>query len=424
MSTKKKKSLMAIIILTIIAIAAGSFAYSSRQSVPQASADELPGAMYVRQVITADSKDSRTIMWQSDSPIENPGVEYRMAGAEEIQQIAAKSEKYTDDGQNVVLYTARLENLPAAGAELEYRLTGGGRTGIWHSLKTDNGGGFTALIFPDSQSSDYSGWQELAQDAAKRNPETDFFINMGDLVDNGEDHSQWEAWFDALHGIIDRIPVAPLMGNHETYNRDWKVREPVAYLAEFAVPDNGSSHYGRYYYSYDYGPVHFIVLNTQQDELKDFAPNLLEEELVWFRQDVAASKQPWKVVLMHKDVLQYRIEGRPERTEGLSEDGEIWMPLFEEAGIDAVLSAHLHTYRNRGHILNYQHNPAGPLYILTGVAGNVRYPNLWTDHALDEYVAPQPETDNYLVMKAGTNKIDIFCYLPDGTELDHAVLEK
>ena len=424
MSTKKKKSLMAIMILAIIAIAAGAFAYSNRQAVPQASADELPGAMYVRQVITADSKDSRTIMWQSDSPIENPGVEYRMAGTGEIQQIAAKSEKYTDDGQNVVLYTARLENLPAAGAELEYRLTGDGRTGTWHSLKTDNGGGFTALIFPDSQSSDYSGWQELAQDAAKRNPETDFFINMGDLVDNGEDHSQWEAWFDALHGIIDRIPVAPLMGNHETYNRDWKVREPVAYLAEFAVPDNGSSHYGRYYYSYDYGPVHFIVLNTQQDELKDFAPNLLEEELAWFRQDVAASKQPWKVVLMHKDVLQYRIEGRPERTEGLSEDGEIWMPLFEEAGIDAVLSAHLHTYRNRGHILNYQHNPAGPLYILTGVAGNVRYPNLWTDHALDEYVAPQPETDNYLVMKAAADKIDIFCYLPDGTELDHAVLEK
>ena len=424
MSTKKKKSLMAIIIFAIIAVAAGAFAYSSRQSVPQASADELPGAMYVRQVIASDNKNNRTIMWQSNSPIENPGVEYRMAGTGEIQQIAAKSEKYTDDGQNVVLYTARLENLPAAGAELEYRLTGDGRTGTWHSLKTDNGGGFTALIFPDSQSSDYSGWQELAQDAAKRNPETDFFINMGDLVDNGEDHSQWEAWFDALHGIIDRIPVAPLMGNHETYNRDWKVREPVAYLAEFAVPDNGSSRYGRYYYSYDYGPVHFIVLNTQQDELKDFAPNLLEEELAWFRQDVAATRQPWKVVLMHKDVLQYRIEGRPERTEGLSEDGEIWMPLFEEAGIDAVLTAHLHTYRNRGHILNYQHNPAGPLYILTGVAGNVRYPNLWTDHALDEYVAPQPETDNYLVMKAGTNKIDIFCYLPDGTELDHAVLEK
>lgn len=419
-----KKRLMIVIILAIIAVAAGAFAYCSRQAVQQAGTRELPGASYVRQVITANSKDSRTIMWQCDTALENPMVEYRLAGAEEIRQVAARSEKYTDDGQNAVLYTARLENLPAAGARLEYRLVGNGKTGIWHSLKTDAGDGFTALIFPDSQSSDYSDWRELVQDAARRNIEAEFFINMGDLVDNGEDHSQWEAWLDAIYGIADRIPVAPLMGNHETYNRDWKVREPVAYLAEFAVPDNGSSHYGRYYYSYDYGPVHFIVLNTQQDELRDFAPDLLAEELAWFRQDVAAARQPWKVVLMHKDVLQYRIEDRPERTEGLSEDGKIWMPLFEEAGIDAVLSAHFHTYRNRGHIMDYQHNPAGPLYILTGVAGNARYPNLWLDHALDEYVAPQPETDNYLVMKAAADKIDIFCYLPDGTELDHAVLQK
>ena len=105
-----------------------------------------------------------------------------------------------------MLYTARLENLPA-GAKLEYRLIGNGQVGKWHNLSTDDGGAFTALIFPDSQSSDYSGWQELAQNAAKKNPEAKFFVNMGDLVDNGEDHSQWEAWFNSLAGIIDRIPV-------------------------------------------------------------------------------------------------------------------------------------------------------------------------------------------------------------------------
>ena len=83
--------------------------------------------------------------------------------------------------------------------KLEYRLIGNGQVGKWHNLSTDDGGAFTALIFPDSQSSDYSGWQELAQNAAKRNPEAKFFVNMGDLVDNGEDHSQWfvicDSWF-------------------------------------------------------------------------------------------------------------------------------------------------------------------------------------------------------------------------------------
>ena len=124
---------------------------------------------------------------------------------------------------------------------------------------------------------------------------------------------------------------------------------------------------------------------------------------------------------MHKDVLQYRIHGRPERAEGIDEDnGRVWMPVFDELGIDIVFSAHLHTYRNRGHIYGFEKTPdkKGPLYILTGVAGNVRYPNLWVNHAFDEVVPPQPETDNYLTMEVGTDQIEVMCFLPDGAEMD------
>ena len=46
--------------------------------------------------------------------------------------------------------------------------------------------------------------------------EARFFINMGDIVDNGEDHTQWQAWFNGVEGIMDRLPFVPLMGNHET----------------------------------------------------------------------------------------------------------------------------------------------------------------------------------------------------------------
>ena len=130
---------------------------------------------------------------------------------------------------------------------------------------------------------------------------------------------------------------------------------------------------------------------------------------------------------MHKDVLQYRINGRPERTEGIDEEnGRVWMPIFDELGIDIVFTAHLHTYRNRGHIYGFEKGAAkkGPLYILTGVAGNVRYPNLWIDHAFDEVTLPQPETDNYLTMDVTRDAIEIACFLPDGTEMDHVRVTK
>lgn len=385
--------------------------------------NELTGVSYVRQIVSKDNTNSRMIMWQTKNELPDPAVEYHVVGSEDLHRVNALAENFTDDGVSVVLYSAELTELPT-GSELEYRLASGSEVGAWHALKTDDGGSFTALIFPDSQSGygDYSDWAELAKSAYARNPEAKFFINMGDLVDNGEDHSQWEAWFESVGPFSDRIPLAPLMGNHETYNLDWKVREPVAYLRAFNVPANGNAEMDRFYYSYDYGTVHFIVLNTQQGELADFNPTLLEAQLKWFREDIASTDKPWKVVLMHKDPLQYRIHNRPERTEGFSEEGEIWMPLFDELGVDVVLSAHLHTYRNRGHIRNFEHDPSGPLYILTGVAGTVRYPGLWIDHALDEYVAPQPETDNYMTMQATAEQLDFYSFLPDGTQLDHAVV--
>ncbi len=380
-------------------------------------------AQYLRQIITADAAHSRTIMWQAEDVLNKPAIEYRIKGRIEAQQVSAQEDFFTDDGVKNHQYLAKLQELQA-DTEYEYRVTAEGAASDWHTLHTAGTGDFECLIFPDSQSSDYSDWENLAQNAAQRNPQAAFFINMGDIVDNGEDHTQWQAWFHGVNGMIDRMPFVPLMGNHETYDQNWKVRLPEAYLHYFAVPENDSQNFGRYYYSFDYGAVHFMVLNSQWDETDEFKPGLMAEQLDWLRKDARQSSKKWKIVLVHKDVLQYRIHKRPERQEGISDLGKNFMPLFDELGIDIVFTAHLHTYRNRGHIKNFQRDSQGPLYILTGVAGNVRYPGLWVDHHLDEVVAPQPETDNYLTMKVTDKEITVKCFLPDGQEIDHIKVTK
>ena len=378
---------------------------------------------FLRQMITTDAATSRVLMWQSDSRLSHPQVEYRLKGQSNALKASAQEDFFTDDGIENLQYLAQLENLTPE-TNYEYRLVSEKSASDWHSLKTAGASTFKCLIFPDSQSSDYSDWENLAQTAATLNPDAAFFINMGDIVDNGEDHTQWQAWFNGVEGIIDRIPFAPLMGNHETYDQNWKVRLPEAYLHYFALPDNDSKDFSRYYYDFDYGDVHFMALNSQWDETEDFKPGLMEEQKAWLRESCSRSTKRWKIALIHKDVLQYRITKRPERKEGISSLGMNFMPLFDELGVDVVFTAHLHTYRNRGHIRNFQRDNGGPLYILTGVAGNVRYPGLWIDHALDEKVAPQPETDNYLTLEANENRLTIKCFLPDGQEIDQAVVEK
>lgn len=376
-------------------------------------------ASNIRQVITADSTTSRTFMWQSDYAEENPVVEYRQAGDDDsLMQLPASSDAFSDDGVTTYIHTAAVSDLKP-GTAYEYRVGAGDKRSDWQSFHTAQGHDFKALIFPDSQSSNYSVWAATAQPAWQRNQDAQFFINMGDLVDNGQDHYQWNAWFDVVGDMIARIPVVPLLGNHETYDKDWKVRMPEAYLHLFSLPRIDREKYQNQFYSFDYGDVHFVVLNTQSQELADFEPSLDEDEVAWFKEDMAKTTKKWKIVLMHKDPLQYGFANRPQpREEGFSPEGRLWMPLFDQYGVDAVLSAHLHTYRDRGHIRNFQRDESGPLYLITGVAGNVQYPGLWKQHSLDKYVAPQPETDNYMTLEATDDSLTFRSFLPDGQLLE------
>lgn len=378
----------------------------------------------LRQIVAADNEHGRTVMWQAETE-EAASVEYRESGGGAIREVPAKSQRLagTQGEPDRYIYEVRLTDLEPGGA-YEYRTRSGDRVSPWHPLSADDGGPFTALVFPDTQSQDYGVWERIAEAGKKQAPDAEFFINMGDLVDNGQDENQWQAWLGAAEGLFETIPAAPLMGNHEAYSLDWQTARPDRYLAQFALPENGDPSMPELFWSFDWGPVHFAVLNTQMAEISEWYPDLLSRQQAWLEQDLTATDKPWKVVLMHKDPLQYRIASRPERKEGFSEEGEAFMPIFDRTGVDAVLSAHLHTYRDRGHIYDFRRDERGPLYILTGVAGDVRYPNLWTDHALDVTVAPQPETDNFMTMEADSHTLTFRAWLPDGTMLDEVTLTK
>lgn len=376
-------------------------------------------AYEIRQIMTQDPSTSRTLMWQSQDEDNRALAEIRKKGEKASQVVPATSSVFTDNGVTRHLHTVMVTGL-TPGTSYEYRVGNDRKRSPWMPLETPAQGSFSALIFPDSQSADYSGWKALAQKAFKDHPDVSFFVNMGDLVDNGEHAYQWDAWFDALQGVIERIPVAPLLGNHETYTLDWKVRRPLAYLQLFQLPA-GDARYAGEFYSFDVGEVHFTVLNTQDSELKAWEPNLLKDEAEWLRRDLAGTKKKWKVVLMHRDVLQYGFASRPTpREEGFSDTGRFFMPIFDEAQVDAVLTAHLHTFRDRGHIKGFRRDETGPLYLLTGVAGDVQYPGLWKQHALDKMVAPQPEDRNYLLLRASNEALEFICYDKNGRKM-HAI---
>ena len=381
-------------------------------------------AFFVRQIITEDSRTSRMIAWESEVSEAQAVVDLRLAGAAGFSSFVA-SEKFLDDGgERLFSHEAFLTGL-SPGASYEYRLRTGDTSSPWFSLRTAGDGAFKALIFPDSQCSDgYRTWKKAAESAAAQHPDADFFIMMGDLVDNGEAAYQWRQWFEGAAGIISRLPCAPLMGNHEAYDLDWQCRLPLAWLGYFPVPGNGSLRFSHWYYSFDYGPCHFAALNTQWEEVEALRAGLLEEQMAWLRRDMAASRKKWKIVLMHKDVIEYDYPDLSDPVTGdISATGRLLMPLFDELRPDVVLTAHQHTYRRLGSIVNFAPSKEGPFYIDTGNCGNCYY-DVPVNARFDKKVLAQPERGNYMTLEASAERLHFSCFLPDGSLVDEVSLRK
>ena len=385
---------------------------------------------YIRQIVAQDNSTSRTIMWQSDNSESDAIIEYRLEESKNIQSIGATDKAFTDDGSTTYIHEGTLTGLTPK-TKYEYRVGyGSDRRSDWYPLETAGASVYDVLIYPDSQSGDYSQWEEIVKDSAHRNPRTALYISMGDLVDNGEQDYQWRTWLNSIRPLSATVPLATTLGNHEMYTLDWKMREPYAYLNYFAVPPNGNEIFNRRYYSFDFGDVHYVVLDTQlyesnhEDNHDTHHPDLYDVQVQWLRQDLAANTKKWTVVLMHRDPFQYAID-RPgaSRDVGFNEEGVLFMPIFDEFNVDLVLSAHLHSYRNRGHVRNFNRDASGPLYILTGIAGDARRPK-WKEHPLDVYVAPDRDKNNYMAMTVTPNKLIVKAFLPDGTQLDESVIEK
>lgn len=100
------------------------------------------------------------------------------------------------------------------------------------------------------------------------------------------------------------------------------------------------------------------------------------------------------------------------------------MPIFDKYQPDVVLSAHLHTYRRRQPLKNFVPDSKGVVYILSGVAGSVRYADLWKDSQLDAAHAPRPETENYLTLQSSDEELVIKAFLQDGTCFDEVKITK
>ncbi len=369
-------------------------------------------ALPVRAAITKGpylqnpSPKAVTVQWETDEPGE-PVVRFYPAAEGyrgPIQTAAGRvHEKVTlgvtpgDPGSPApvfYLYRARLENL-APNTEYRYwvenSVEGKGAVAseprifrTWPA-KAER---VTFIAYGDSRSNP-EAHRAVARNFNRHSP--DFILHTGDLVQSGGSFEQWgPQFFEPLADIIDHVPMLIARGNHEGGAEN--------VLRLFDMPE------GRTWFSFDYGPVHVVVLDYGKED---------EGVLAWLEKDLAASKAPWKIAAYH--VPTFNLGGHRSAAGRTT-----FLPLFEKYGVDVVLTGHSHIYERFRPLRRAGVPGAQPIsFITTGGGGAPLYDV--TEHPL---LAKTAKVLHYCLFTADAKTLRMQTFTPDGKVLDALTISK
>jgi len=413
-------------LLIIMLVATLSVIFSSTFPVAVTLSGTATAAEHVALTWASDPQTTQTITWQTDVTDLSGLVQY-------AQQIEAKTfprnsksivagvEELATNLGKVNIHSVTLTGL-RPGTSYIYRL---GEENGWSESRTFTTAAaqvpkFKFLVFGDSQSVDYGAWRTTIHQAYQANPDAAFFTNIGDLVDVGQDYAQWKAWFDAAQGVVDVIPVMPVTGNHESYTPERRFSMPILFTAQLKLPSNGPEGLKGQVYSFDYGDVHFSMLDSQEGEEKGFVPAMLEVQTAWLENDLRTTNKKWKIVCFHRPPYNNKGQGANENIR------RAFVPILDEYHADVVFTGHDHVYAHTYPLHNDQvvNTPTeGTIYVATGRSGTKTYHDVSTKGWNEFFYNPLDEP-NYLTVEVKGDSLTVKAFKQSGTLIDDWMIKK
>jgi len=364
-------------------------------------ANEGGEVRFVRQMVGREAS-MRTIVWQSDVLDECMKVLYRRCRDESVHEVCPTVERCIVGDEMFFRYRAKIDKL-VQGEEYEYCVANGEEK-VWHRFHVADED-YTALVFTDSQcSGDYHTWQEVLRCARREMPSAELCLHLGDLVDCGASQYQWKQWLTGAEELFLSCVFAPTLGNHEDYTTDWQMSPPYWYRALFPVVKNEDAELDGYVYSFDYGDVHYAVLDTQAEELSAWKDNWVKRQAVWLANDLAESDARWKVILCHKPF--YELDGT------LTEHGKAWLPICHKYGVQLVLAGHHHVYTRKA--------VGGVTIITAGVSGDGTGYEVQEDGK--DGVRQRCDMLTYMTMTVTRDVLRLKAVQVDGTAIDEVMI--
>ncbi|MFH1532508.1 MAG: metallophosphoesterase [Pseudomonadota bacterium] len=198
--------------------------------------------------------------------------------------------------------------------------------------------------------------------------EFEIVMNTGDMVSDGEVEDDWDVFFGIEADLFRSNPFYPTVGNHEESDGAVPIVERV-----FHTPAVSSGSGEETYYSFDYGSVHFLVIDDfvhvnpwylciLQGKMYDLCFTADQES--WILADLQAAAADPAIDHVFVFVHEGPYSSKENRT-GSAAMREL-LPVFATSKVRIVFSGHDHLYEHgiSGNGLHYVVTGGGgaPLY--------------------------------------------------------------
>lgn len=178
--------------------------------------------------------------------------------------------------------------------------------------------------------------------AASTRTATSLWLMLGDnAYETGTDAEYQRGVFDTYPEMLRSAVLWPALGNHDTAESTIPDLD-YPYFRIFTLPARGEAggvpSGTESYYSFDYGNIHFIALDSMTSSRSSQGAMA-----AWLRDDLAATRQPWILAYWHHPPYS-KGSHDSDRERELVEMRQNLVPILEEGGVDLVLAGHSHGY--------------------------------------------------------------------------------
>ena len=173
----------------------------------------------------------------------------------------------------------------------------------------------------------------------------DMCLMLGDNAYNSGTDSEYTTGFYNIYPTMFRkMPLWSCLGNHDANNGSTTPTANFPYFDMFTFPTAGEcggvASGSEHYFSWDYGNIHFISLDSQTT-LANSSPTA--PQTVWLQNDLASTTKTWIIAFFHHP--PYSKGSHNSDTEAqMVTMRQVYNPILEAGGCDMVLVGHSHAY--------------------------------------------------------------------------------